>query len=76
MFVLAKSVFYFTVKADFSFEALATKEATIFFLCGTQARGRGRGGQAERELESSLSRFRMTITFTSGQILERKLKQN
>lgn len=66
LLVLAKSVFYFTVKAAFSFEALATK----------QAWGRGTGGQAERELESSLSRFSMTITFTSGQILECKLKQN
>lgn len=57
-----------------SFEALATKQGTSFSVA-TGIR-EGRGGQAGRELESSLSRFSMTITFTSGLILECKLKQN
>lgn len=71
LFVLAKSVFYFTVKAAFSFEALATNRPQA--STGVREGERGTGRQ---RMESSLSRFSMTITFTSGQILECKSKQN
>lgn len=48
LFVLAKSVFYFTVKAAFSFEALATKQATSFSVVhrrGGRRTGRERTGK-------------------------------
>lgn len=47
LFVLAKSVFYFTVKAAFSFEALATKQATSFSVVH---RHEG-GGEGDRQGE-------------------------